>query len=226
MKGSIKGVIFDFNGTLFFDSDKHEEAWKKFSSEIRGYPLSDEEILTKVHGRTNKTILEYLLHQPISDQLLKQHIQNKEQYYQQSCLQDPANLKLADGATALFEFLLDRNIGMTIATAAEITNLTFFNEQFCLDRWFDLDKIVYDDGKINGKPEPDMFLKAAEKINRIPSDCLVFEDSESGIAAAAKAGIAKLVIVDPADQESKYRTHPEVDLVIPDFTKIDTSIFY
>jgi len=61
VKGEIKGVIFDFNGTLFFDSDKHESAWKKISSEIRGYPLSDEEIASKIHGRINKTILEYLL---------------------------------------------------------------------------------------------------------------------------------------------------------------------
>lgn len=226
MKRSIKGVIFDFNGTLFFDSDKHEKAWKKFSSEIRGYPFSDEEILTKVHGRTNKTILEYLLQKPISDQLLKQYIKKKEHYYPQSCLQDPANLKLVDGAITLFEFLLDNNISMTIATAAEITNLTFFNEQFRLDQWFDLDKIVFDNGAIKGKPEPDMFLKATTKIDQIPSDCIVFEDSESGITAAKKAGIGKLVIIDPTDQKSKYLSHPHVDLVIPDFTKIDASILH
>ena len=67
----LKGAIFDFNGTLFFDSDKHELAWKKFSSEIRGMPFSEQELADNVHGRTNRAILEYLLKKEIPEDVLQ-----------------------------------------------------------------------------------------------------------------------------------------------------------
>ena len=145
-----KGVIFDFNGTIFFDSDKHEQAWKKFSADLRGYPFAEVEMLQKVHGRTNRSILEYLLDKEIPDEVLRYFVAKKEAYYKYACLQDKENMKLVNGAIELFEFLNSRRIPMNIATASEITNLQFFNEQFGLNRWFDMDKIVFDDYKIKG----------------------------------------------------------------------------
>ena len=219
MYKKIKGVIFDFNGTLFFDSDKHEEAWIKFSTEVRANPLTPAEMSAKVHGRTNKSILEYVFQKEISDGLLSEHILKKENYYRQSCIKDKKNLKFVKGATELFDFLLGNQIKMTIATASEITNLNFFNKEFGLDQWFNFNNIVYDDGRTEGKPAPDMFLKAAKLIEVKPSECLVFEDSESGIAAAKNAGIGRIIIIDPSKERSKFQNHPDVDMVIEDFTK-------
>ena len=226
MYKKIKGVIFDFNGTLFFDSDKHEKAWIKISTEVRASPLTSTEISTKVHGRTNKTILEYLFQKEISNGSLSAYILKKENYYRQSCLKDKKNLKFVKGATELFDFLLDNQIKMTIATASEITNLNFFNKEFGLDQWFNLNNIVYDDGRIEGKPAPDMFLKAAKLIELKPSECLVFEDSESGIAAANYAGIGRIIIIDPSKEKSKFQNHPDVDLVIEDFSKLNRSLYF
>ena len=55
-----KGLLFDFNGTMFFDSEKHKEAWDVFSQKYRGCPISDYE-LDHTHGKTNKKIIELLL---------------------------------------------------------------------------------------------------------------------------------------------------------------------
>jgi HAD superfamily hydrolase (TIGR01509 family) len=226
MENKIEGIIFDFNGTLFFDSDKHEKAWKKTSAEIRSYPFSDEEILKNVYGRTNRAILEYIMQKELSDELYNKYSTKKEAFYRQSCLQDTANLKLVDGAIELFEFLQRNKIRKNIATASEITNLNFFNEQFRLDQWFDFEKIVYDDDIIKGKPAPDMFLSAAVNIGVKPSKCIVFEDSASGIAAAKNAGIGKIIIIDPRAEKSKFLNHPDVDLVIPDFSKFNTTHYF
>lgn len=223
MSTKIRGIIFDFNGTLFFDSDKHEYAWKKFSQKFRSHPFSNEEIETYVHGRTNRSVLEYLFQHAISDELLNEYVLKKEHYYKQACLEDPVNMKLVNGAVELFEYLKTNHIKITIATAAEITNLNFFNKQFGLERWFDMNKIVYDDFKINSKPAPDMFLKAARKIGVNPSNCLAFEDSESGIMAAKSAGINKIVIIDPSEDKSRFLNNPNVDQIIPDFTNFDRS---
>jgi beta-phosphoglucomutase len=102
MNNRISGIIFDFNGTLFFDSDKHIKAWKKFSAEIRSYPFSDEEILKYVFGHTNRAILEYLAQKEITRKQLNDYATRKEHYYRQSCLLDPAKLKLVAGAIELF----------------------------------------------------------------------------------------------------------------------------
>jgi beta-phosphoglucomutase len=95
-----------------------------------------------------------------------------------------------------------------------------------LERWFDIDKIVFDDWEIAGKPAPDMFLKAAENIGVNPINCIVFEDSVTGIAAAKNAGIGKVIIIDPNAEKSKFHNHPDVDQVIPDFTKFDKTMYF
>ena len=56
-----KGIIFDFNGTLFFDSEKHLEAWREFSKRLRSYPFTDEEMREYMFGRTNEDIIAYLI---------------------------------------------------------------------------------------------------------------------------------------------------------------------
>ena len=221
-----KGVIFDFNGTLFFDSDKHEQAWKKFSADVRGYPFTENEMLNNVHGRTNRSILEYLLDKEIPDEVLQYFVTKKESYYKFACLQDEENMQLVNGAIGLFEYLISRQIPMIIATASEITNLQFFLEQFDLSRWFDMDKVVFDDNIIKGKPAPDMFLTAAKNIGVSPADCLIFEDSPSGLEAARAAGIATIFMIDPKAESSRFRDHPDVKGVLSDYTAFDPSVYF
>ncbi|MBQ0065338.1 MAG: HAD family phosphatase, partial [Firmicutes bacterium] len=56
---NYKGVIFDFNGTLFFDNDKHVKAWGKISELIRGHGITLEEIHSKINGSPNKETINY-----------------------------------------------------------------------------------------------------------------------------------------------------------------------
>ncbi|MEG0275296.1 MAG: HAD family phosphatase, partial [Longicatena sp.] len=60
MVHNVKGVLFDFNGTMVFDSPQHKKAWGVFSKKYRGIDISEEE-MEQMHGRTNKTIIELLL---------------------------------------------------------------------------------------------------------------------------------------------------------------------
>ncbi|MBF5066567.1 HAD family hydrolase, partial [Salmonella enterica subsp. enterica serovar Istanbul] len=76
-------------------------------------------------------------------------------------------------------------------------NVAFYFDIFDLARWFDWDKIVYDDGSFPGKPQPDIFLKAADKLSLAPADCLVIEDAYSGLLAAKRAGIGTIIAIDP-----------------------------
>ena len=61
MINECKGVLFDFNGTLFFDSDKHVLAWGKLSEDLRGVGISSEELQTHFYGVPNNRAIEYLI---------------------------------------------------------------------------------------------------------------------------------------------------------------------
>lgn len=219
------GIIFDFNGTLFFDSDKHEEAWRIFSKKLRGNSLNAEEEQNFMHGRTNRSIIEYLLGREVDDETLFRLSEEKEQIYREMCLKDKTNFNLAPGAVELLDFLKEKQISYTIATSSGKTNLLFYMKNLKLNKWFDLDKIVFDDGSILGKPEPDIYLKAAAKINLKPQECIVVEDSASGIEAAYRANIGKIIAIGPKSKHENLKKLNGVDCVISDFSEFDGSIF-
>lgn len=66
-------------------------------------------------------------------------------------------------------------------------SVSFF-DTLGLDRWFDLDKVIYNDGTLPGKPAPDLYLKAAQRLCVAPETCVIFEDSGAGIESAQRAG--------------------------------------
>ena len=85
---------------------------------------------------------------------------------------------------------------MTIATASGEKNVRFFFEHLGLDRWFSLERVALNDGTMKGKPEPDIYWKAAELLGIRPEECVVFEDAKSGIEAACRAGAARVIGVE------------------------------
>ena len=189
----MKGIIFDFNGTLYWDSQLHYDAWREFSKIIRGVEFTDEEMRDKMFGHTNEDIIEYAIGKKPSKEMVEKYGKEKESVYRKRCLLDKENFKLAPGAIEFLDYLKSENIPMTIATMSEWDNVEFYIKEFNLEKWFDLDKIVYSDGTIPGKPAPDIFMIAAEKIGLAPKDCVVVEDAIAGIKSAQGAGIGKII---------------------------------
>ncbi len=219
------GIIFDFNGTLFWDSQKHECAWRFFAEKVCNRKISDEEFLTSVHGRTNRFILEYLMQRELSENEIETFSTEKESIYRELCKNDPEHFHLAPGAVELLDDLAHRGIPRTIATASQIENLEFYIESFGLDRWFEIDKIVYDDGSFPGKPAPDIYQIASERIACLPKDCVVVEDALSGIKSAKRAGIGSIFIIAPKGPKMGNQIMEEVDGVIKDFFLFDRTLF-
>ena len=189
-----KSVIFDFNGTLVFDTANHDRAWKIITSKYREKPFSDEELEKNIHGRTNKAIFEYITGRELNAAEVDKFSTEKELIYQKLCREDK-NFRLIRGAEDFLNYLRDNKIPRTIATASNRMNVDFYVEMLHLERWFDLDKIVYDDGTLEGKPSPDIYEKAAKNLQTKPEDCIVFEDAILGIESASRAGIGKIIAV-------------------------------
>ncbi len=220
-----KGIIFDFNGTLFWDSKMHLEAWREYSKTLRDYAFTDEEMRKYMFGRTNEDIIKYLIGKQPSRELVEKCQNEKESVYREWCRKDKENFKLAKGAVEFLDFLKENNIPRTIATMSEENNVKFFIEGFNLEKWFDSEKIVFDDGKIKGKPEPDIYEIAAMNLGLAPEDCIVVEDALSGIESAYRAGIGKIVAIESMETRDLYETIPAVDEIIADFDDFDRNMF-
>ena len=221
----MKGIIFDFNGTLFFDSHMHYEAWRIYSKQLRGYEFTDDEMRQKMFGRTNADIIEYAIGEKPSPELVEKLAKEKESMYRQMCINNRKEFILSPGAEEFLNYLKENNIPMTIATMSEWDNVEFYIKEFNLAKWFDLDKIVYSNGKIPGKPAPDIYQIAAKNIGLAPKDCIVIEDAVSGINSANAAGIGKIIAIASVEEDSLYESIPCVSQIIRHFAEIDKSIF-
>lgn len=193
MSDTIKGIIFDFNGTMLFDEHFQTKAWRSFLESLTGRSVSDEELHTYVHGRNAEATFSYFLHRELPRQEVAALEEEKEVVYRSLCLRHPEDFHLVDGLPQFLDELTARGITITIATASALNNVRFFFEHLKLGKWFDPDLVIYSDGTIPGKPEPDIYLKAAERIGLPMESCAVFEDSRAGVKAAVRAGAARVI---------------------------------
>lgn len=196
MKKEIKGFLFDFNGTLFFDSRMQLVALNHCFRD-KGLPEKpDSYLVANVFGRTNRQIYLEQCDPNGSEADIAAFDKIKEDYYMQACLDHPEIMHLVEGAPALLEALKERNIPYCLATGSPRQNMDFYMEHLDLGRWFSYEKnIVYTDGSFVGKPAPDIYRLAAAKIGVAPGNCVVFEDGPSGLTAADAAGVETKVAI-------------------------------
>ncbi len=220
---SITALIFDFNGTLYFDSHLHIEAWKRFLPR-HGFPsMTDEQFKERFLGRNNAEILETLHGHPLTPEVIETLAEEKEAIYREICHERPDQLHLVRGAIEYFDYLKARGIPFTIATGSCKSNVDFYFEVFDLGRWFDRELIVYDDGTIPGKPDPTFYLKSAAAIGKDPRECMVFEDSFSGIHSAHNAGVGRIVAISPPENIPYVKEVGLAHIIATDFT--DPTLF-
>ena len=215
----LAGVIFDFNGVLFWDNPLHEEAWRQYSARLRGRPLSDREMAEQVHGRVNRDIFAYVLGAPPADDQLARLIEEKETIYRRLCLEAGRAFQLSPGAVELLDALTDQAVPRAIATSSPLVNVSFYVEHLGLGRWFPPPWLIYDRGHYPGKPAPHIYLEAAGALGLPPQACIVVEDSLAGIAAARAAGIGRIVALGPAERHAELAALPGVDEVIADLSR-------
>ena len=211
-----QGIIFDFNGTLFFENDKNLKAWNEISKILRVKELTLEELHTKLNGTPNIQNILYFTDGKATKEELEKYSQKKEEYYRQFCKEDTEKFHLVDGVCEFFDHLKEKDIPFTIASASIKENIDFFIESFGLDRWIKPEDIVYDDGTYENKIA--MFHKAADVIGIDMKDIRIYEDSNSGIRNAYDAGCEQIVVICDKENEEEFLKRPGVIEVMQDFS--------
>lgn len=215
----MRGIIFDFNGTMLFDEKFQTISWRTFLQDKTGRSITDREFQEYIHGRNAEAIFSYFLSKtPTREETLALE-EEKERIYRALCLESQ-EFHLAAGLPEFLDALVKNHIPLTIATASGSNNVKFFFRHLHLDRWFPFDKVVYNDGMMRGKPEPDIFLKAANNIGVNRENCIVFEDSKSGIEAAKRASVSKIIGV-ASTQSSKELQESGVTDIIQDYSDLN-----
>ena len=182
------GYIFDFNGTLFWDSRENREAWSIIFSKYRGTALSDEEFAT-LNGRTDEETVLYLA--PDESEMKRIEIAaEKEMIYKELCLS--RKISLSPGAEKILSSLKAKGKKLAIASSAPWINMEWYIPEYGLERFFERENIIAGRTDIPSKPDPAIFLLAMKQIGTNPDNTIVFEDSASGVKAALSSGV-KLV---------------------------------
>ena len=182
-----KGIIFDLDGTMIDNMWIHYQAWQQKLAEL-GLELSIEEVKEKAYG-VNEDILERLFGKRFLPPQISQISAEKEAAYRELIL---PQLQLIRGLSEFLEKLKAAQIPMAVGTAAPPENVDFVMTHLNLRAYF---KGVFHSKSITkGKPDPEIFEKAADSMGLSVSDCLIFEDSLTGAEAAKRAGASAVII--------------------------------
>jgi beta-phosphoglucomutase family hydrolase len=190
--------IFDMNGTMIDDMHYHEDAWYHILVDELHATLSRDEVRHQLYGK-NEELFERLFgagRYTIDE--INAIAGEKEAQYRREFL---PHLKLIHGLDALLVRAAANRIRMAIGTAAIRPNVDFVLDNLHLRPYFPV--IVDADNVKVSKPDPEVFLKAAEQLGIAPDRCIVFEDSPKGIEAARRAGMKAVGI-------SSYHTAREL----------------
>lgn len=184
---SDRAFIFDMDGTLIDNMRFHTAAWQQMLAE-NGVEMDGNEFLVRTAGKTNREILPTIF-DDLTDERLFRLSERKETLYRELFL--PARQPLA-GAVEFLDKARAAGIKMAVATAAPVGNVEFILDGLDLRKYFQAVTTAAD--VTHGKPNPEIFLKSAEKLNVEPKKCLVFEDAIGGFEAAHRAGMKSVGI--------------------------------
>lgn len=174
------GLIFDMDGVIVDSNPLHREAWVAYNLR-QGLHTSDA-MLEGMYGRRNDQIVRDFFGHHLADDEVFAHGAAKEVLYRQLAGERIEEM-LVPG---IREFLdLYRDSPLAVASNAEPENVTFILDRTGLRKYF---RVVIDGSQVtHPKPDPEIFQKAAEKLNLPAENCIVVEDSYAGVAAARAA---------------------------------------
>lgn len=209
----VKGFIFDMDGTMVDNMMIHHYAWQAILKDL-GLELSIEEVKEKIHG-INEEIIKRLFGHRFNDEQIHELAWKKEARYREIFKNE---VKLIDGLSDFFTQANALNIPMSVGTAAPPENVDFIFENIPIRHFFK--GVVHSAMVEKGKPNPEVFEKAAATLHLNASDCIIFEDSPTGAQAAHNAG-AKTVVLLTTHCKDDFKDLPNIIAFVENFNALD-----
>jgi beta-phosphoglucomutase len=183
MEPTRKGVIWDLDGTLVNTSELHLAAWSKIMQE-HGKPFSYDDF-ARTFGRRNPEILAILFGDSLDAARVDELGDRKEDYFRAAARE--RGVPLLPGALKIVQELDKQGWKQAIGSSAPRANIVFLLEAAGLTPY--ISGIVAMEDTQQGKPDPEVFLKAAGRLGIPPGWCVVVEDAVFGVQAAKAGGM-------------------------------------
>ena len=200
MKDSITAILFDMDG-LVLDTEKlYTRFWQEAANAL-GYPMTKEQALgmrSLNRGAGLAKMQSYFGPDVDYDAIRKKRIEMMDDFVEKE------GVTLKPGIRELLAFLKEHGIKTAIATSSPIERTIKYLTSVGLQNSFD--ELVSGYMVEKGKPEPDIYLFAAEKLGTAPEKCMVLEDSPAGILAAYRAGCLPVMVPDQDEPDTETGT--------------------
>jgi len=193
----IEGVIFDMDGILF-DTERISCNFWKITLEKYGYVFS-KDVYTSFMGTNHKGSNKILI-KKYGEDLPITKIRTEKDIGMLTFIQKNG-LPIKPGVYELLDFLAEKKCNIALATSTIREKTVNLLEMAGISDKFT--SIICGDDVINSKPNPEIFLKAAEKLDADPKKCIVLEDSPAGIEAAHNAGMIAINVPDLKDPDDR-----------------------
>ncbi len=184
----LEAAIFDWDGVVVDSSQAHKASWERLAEE-RGLPLPENHFALGF-GRKNQTIIPEIYKWSQDAAEIEELGNRKEALYREILAE--SGLDALPGALELFQDLKEAGIPMAVGTSTPRKNVDTVIRMIGADGFFDA--IISAEDVSKGKPDPEVFLKAADALGAAPGDCVVFEDALYGIQAALSGGMKAVAL--------------------------------
>lgn len=210
----IRGVLFDMDGVLVNNTQAHVKAFEIFCER---YGVEDwQHKLQTAFGMGNDDIMRLILPEEIiREKGMKALGEEKEAIYREVYAPE---IRPVRGLVELLEELRRRGIRCAVGSSGCRENVDFVLSNCGITDYFSC--IVSGDRVTRCKPDPEIYLLAAEGLHLPSAECLVFEDARVGITAARRAGAGRIVALATTLPRHTLATQTEADVVIDDFASI------
>jgi beta-phosphoglucomutase len=194
------GIIFDMDGVIIDSNPLHKKAWRTVFGE-ENISISEDDFTDFIFGTTGDSAIRALTKKDLTNEEVNRYNLAVDAEYR-SMVRQGSELEPVEGLYDFLQCILRSGHKTAVATSAPTENVDLVMDKFQLREYFHL--IVDKTGITHGKPHPEIYLKTLEQMNMRASQCIVFEDSLSGIKAAVGAGIKVIgVTTSHSDDELK-----------------------
>lgn len=211
MSGKLEAVIWDMDGVIVDSGPYHFRAWQDVFYR-RGVPFAEADFRHNF-GKRNDTIIRYAMGQGISAEEVGVIAVEKEESFRRRVA---SNIEALPGVSELLDALRKSGVKMAIASSAPTQNIELITGELGIRDCFDA--VVWGGEVTEGKPSPQGYLLAAQKLGVAPQDCVVIEDAVAGVTGARKAGMRCLAVTNSHPRESLK----EADLVVDSLERVST----